>query len=117
MSEPEKEKEALAACPVEITEEVLVAKRKYRELVETPEIKMYNAAKALVDNMRDFLGNVDMNERDPVSTKPIHDIKKLQDSVKNLGPMLKELENLREQAFRSIDNSNIRGGQQKGYLD
>ena len=95
-----------------------VACRKYRALQEeTRSIKMLKAAQNTVDKFIDYFNNIDPEERDLQTGKPIFKVKDIMAEISNLDKVHQELLILEGQVKKEIaETSSIRGGAVDGYI-
>ena len=97
--------------------EFRAACRKYRQLQDANRsIRMLQAAQNTVDKFIDYFNNVDPDERDPQTGKPIFKVKDLITEISNLSKVheeLKVLESMVKQDLQQV--STIRGGAIEGY--
>lgn len=119
--EQDRHQEALADS--RITEEEFAdpifraACRKYKRMQEeNRSIKLLQAAQNTVDKFIDYFNNVDPEERDPVTGKPIFKVKDLISEISNLSKVHEELKVLEGMVKQDLSQStNIRGGAVEGY--
>lgn len=92
--------------------------RKYRALQEeTRSIKMLKAAQNTVDKFIDYFNNIDPEERDLQTGKPIFKVKDIMAEISNLDKVHQELLILEGQVKKEIaETSSIRGGAVDGYI-
>jgi len=92
--------------------------RKYRELQESNRsIKMLHAAQNTVDKFIDYFNNIDPEERDPLTGKPIFKVKDIMTEVSNISKVNEELQILESQVKKEIaEQSSIRGGAEDGFI-
>ena len=121
---PEQERHQEALKDANITEEEFnnpefrSACRKYRALQESNRsIKLLNAAQNTVDKFVDYFNNVNPEERDPATGKPIFKVKDLIVEISNLSKVHEELQILEAQVKKAIsEQSSIRGGAEDGFI-
>lgn len=91
--------------------------RKYRELQNsTRSIKLLQAAQLTVDKFIDYFTNIDPEERDPQTGKPIFKVKDIMAEMSNLSKVLEELKILTDQVKKDTQaESKIRAGATEGY--
>lgn len=94
--------------------------RKYIEIKDSSRIlSLIKTAFRTLEKMRISLDNIDLDERDPVSNKPIWKAKDILDNIGSIATMkdkLKELElNYKKDQIES--NSRLRGDVESGYKD
>lgn len=120
---PEQERHQEALKDSNISEEEFnnpefrAACRKYRELQESNRsIKLLKAAQNMVDKFIDYFNNVDVEERDIQTGKPIYKVKDTMSEVSNLDKVHDELIALENKVKKEISNtSSIRAGAKEGY--
>lgn len=121
-SEQERHHEALKDSG--ITEEEFndplfrAACRKYRQLQRaTRSIKVLQAAQLTVDKFIDYFTNIDPEERDEQTGKPIYKVKDIMAEISSLDKVLDELKILEEQVKKEIsEKSKLRAGATEGYM-
>lgn len=91
--------------------------RKYRKLQESNRsIKMLNAAQNTVDKFIDYFNNIDPEERDPITGKPIFKVKDIMAEISSLDKVLDELKILEGQVKKEMEEeSSLRAGATDGY--
>ena len=96
------------------------AMRKYMEIIDSSRIlSLIKTAFRTLEKMRVSLDNIDLDERDLVSNKPIWKAKDILDSVGSIGVMadrLKELE-LNYKKDMMSTNKKLRGDVEPGFMD
>lgn len=121
---PEQERHNEALKDAKITEqewnnpEFRAACRKYRALQESNRsIKMLNAAQNTVDKFVDYFNNIDPEERDEQTGKPIYKVKDIMAEISSLSKVHEELKILEGQVKKEIEEtSSIRAGAVDGFL-
>lgn len=119
--EQDRHKEALQDSKITEEEfnnsEFRAACRKYRQLQEeNRSIKLLHAAQNTTDKFIDYFNNVDPEERDPQTGKPIFKVKDLIAEVSNLSKVHDELKVLEGMVKADLSQTtNIRGGAIEGY--
>lgn len=93
--------------------------RKYREIQESNRsIKMLGAAQDVVDKFIDYFRNIDPEERDPVTFKPLYKVKDIMAEVKGLSELHDNLKSLEIQVKKEQEEAtDIRGGAIPGFND
>ena len=91
--------------------------RKYRKLQESNRsIRMLNAAQNTVDKFIDYFNNIDPEERDPITGKPIFKVKDIMAEISSLDKVLDELKILEGQVKKEMEEeSSLRAGATDGY--
>lgn len=121
LSEQERHQEALVDSKITEEEfnnpEFRAACRKYRNLQESNRsIKMLQAAQNTTDKFIDYFNNVDPEERDPVTGKPVFKVKDLIAEISNLSKVHEELKTLETMVKQDLaQTTNIRGGAIEGF--
>lgn len=92
--------------------------RKYKELQnETRSIKLLQAARNTVDKFIDYFNNVDPEERDVQTGKPIFKVETLIKELSSLNKVHETLLVLEAQVKKELaEASSIRGGAEDGFL-
>lgn len=75
----------------------------YKTLSETSQSKMLAVARHAVDKLKNQIDNIDLDERDPKSNKPIWDLKKYQDIVKGMPDTMESLVKVEELYIKKRD--------------
>lgn len=120
---PEQERHQEALRDSGITEEEFnnpefrAACRRFRALQESNRsIKMLNAAQNTVDKFVDYFNNLDVEERDPQTGKPIYKTKDIMSEISNLHKVHEELIILEAAVKKELsEQTSIRGGAVDGY--
>ena len=121
---PEQERHQEALKDANLTEEEFnnpefrAACRKYRNLQESNRsIKLLQAAQNTVDKFIDYFNNVDPEERDPLTGKPIFKVKDLIAEISNLSKVNDELNTLETMVKKELQEASIiRGGAIEGFI-
>lgn len=97
--------------------EFRTACRKYRTLQdETRSIKLLKAAQNVIDKFVDYFNNIDVEERDEQTGKPIYKTKDVMAEISSLHKVHEELVILESQVKKEIsETSSIRAGAVDGY--
>jgi hypothetical protein len=98
-------------------DEVKVAIKRYNELQETATTRLLNASLRLCDKVTEYFDSIDFNEKDRMG-KPIHTLNDVVKNMKDVGPVVKSLESLKDQVLKEqMDKSIIRGGTDIGLFE
>lgn len=91
--------------------------RKYRNLQESHRsIKILQASQLMVDKFIDYFTNIDPEERDLQTGKPIWKVKDIQTELQNLPKVLDELKQVEQQVKKEMEEqSQLRGGAVEGF--
>ena len=97
--------------------EFRAACRKYRALQdETRSIKLLKAAQNVIDKFVDYFNNIDVEERDEQTGKPIYKTKDVMAEISSLHKVHEELVILESQVKKEMsETSSIRAGAVDGY--
>lgn len=97
--------------------EFRAACRKYRALQdETRSIKLLKSAQNVIDKFVDYFNNIDVEERDEQTGKPIYKTKDIMAEISSLHKVHEELVILESQVKKEIsETSSIRAGAVDGY--
>lgn len=92
--------------------------RKYRELQESNRsIRMLRAAQMTVDRFVNYFTNIDPEERDVETNKPIYKVKDIMAEISNLSKVNEELKILESQCKKDLaESSQLRGGVSDGFI-
>ena len=93
--------------------------RKYKEIQENSKIgKLLQSQKNMVDRMTTYYDNLDFDERDPVTGKPIFKMKDVLDEMAKTGKALDNIAMLEESYKKEQEaESSLRGGREAGRFD
>ena len=119
----ERERHELSLQDARMTEEEFnnpefrAACRKFKEMQnETRSIKLLRAAQETIDKFMDYFHNIDPEERDPLTGKPIFKVKDIMAEISSLSKVQQELQTLESMVKKEIsESSQLRGGYQDGY--
>lgn len=120
-TEQERHREALRDANITEEEfnnpEFRAACRKYRDIQgSNRSIKLLQAAQITVDKFIDYFNNVDPEERDPLTGKPIYKVKDLMAEISSLSKVHDELVALESMVKKELsEQSTVRGGAVDGF--
>lgn len=120
-TEQERHREALRDANITEEEfnnpEFRAACRKYRDIQgSNRSIKLLQAAQITVDKFIDYFNNVDPEERDPLTGKPIYKVKDLMAEISSLSKVHDELVALESMVKKELsEQSTVRGGAIDGF--
>lgn len=120
-SEAERHQLAMADSKLTETEfndpKFRLACRKYRDLRDSNRsIRALKSAQTIIDKSIDYFNNIDLEERDEATGKPIWKVKDVQAEVTNLDKLLDSLKALEIKVKKDIaDSSTLRAGAVEGY--
>ena len=96
---------------------VKAAIKRYNELQETATTRLLNASLRLCDKVTEYFDSIDFNQKDKLG-KPIHTLNDVVKNMKDVGPVVKSLESLKDQVLKEqMDKSIIRGGTDIGLFE
>lgn len=96
------------------------AVRKYIEIKDSSRIlSLIKTAHRTLEKMRVFLDNIDLDERDPVTNKPIWKGKDILDNIGSIGIMTDRLHDLEEKYKKDLleNSKTLRGDREIAYDD
>jgi hypothetical protein len=96
----------------------IAACRKYQEMQDSRILKLLRSAYRATDELRIYFDNIDLQERDPETGKPIYAAKDLIASISALGKTVEGLEQLEYMVKKEKEKERgLRGGQEAGMFD
>lgn len=98
--------------------EFRAACRKYREIQESNRsIRLLRAAQITADKFVNYFMNVDPEERDEETNKPVYKVKDIMTEISNLSKVSEELKILESQCKKDLaESSQLRGGVSDGFI-
>ena len=93
--------------------------RKYRELQEASRsLKLIKAAQGVVDKITDYFNTLDIQERDPITGKPIFKTKDVMAELSNVSDVVEQLKTLEILYKKEQEESNgLMGDVETGFMD
>lgn len=94
--------------------------RKYIEIKDSSRIlSLIKTAHRTLEKMRIFLDNIDLDERDPMTNKPIWKGKDILDNIGSIGTMADRLHDLEEKYKKDLleNSKTLRGDREVAYDD
>lgn len=93
--------------------------RKYRDLQESSRsLKLIKSAQGVVDKITDYFTNINIEERDPVTGKPIFKTKDVMTELSNVSSVVEQLKTLELLYKKEQEESNgLMGDIQTGFMD
>ena len=96
---------------------ILYLEQLVENIVKYKSIKVLQAAQNTVDKFIDYFNNIDPEERDPQTGKPIYKVKDIMAEISSLDKVLEELKTLTDQVKKDISaKSKIRAGATEGFM-
>lgn len=120
----EGEKHELALSDSGLTQEEFddptfrAACRKYRDIQDSnKDINLLKSAKMLIDKFTAYFQNIDPEERDPETNKPIWKVKDLMQEMSQLSSVSETLKGLEQKVMKGLtEQATLRGNYSDGYL-
>jgi len=98
-------------------ERVQVAQEMYKELMQTRSMKLLRSAWHNLDDLSEFINNIDYNERDS-NDKYINDISKVRSTIESLPKLVAALKKLEDEVKKEVEEGgSLRGGREKGMFE
>lgn len=72
----------------------------YERLSETTSTKLLSSTRLVLQKISSFLDNINMDERDPRTKKPIHDIAKITNSVGKIPTLIKAVNEIEKEVIK-----------------
>ena len=97
-------------------QEVLEAIEKYKQLQQTPNMRLWLSAKNSADKIANYLDDVDFKVMDDFG-KPVYSIKELSSTLKDVGNIVKSLQMLERQVQTELADNSVRGKSEVGAYE
>lgn len=93
--------------------------RKYREMQESSRsLKLIKSAQGVVDRISDYFDNINLEERDPVTGRPIWKTKDVMAEMQSVSKVIEELKKLEDMYKKEQEEeSAVLGGAVEGFKD
>ena len=72
----------------------------YEKLSETTSTRLLQSTRLVLQKISEFLDNINMDERDPRTNKPVHDIGKITSSVEKIPKLVKAINQIEEEVIK-----------------
>jgi hypothetical protein len=82
------------------SEELIQAIKFYEKLSETTSTKLLQSTRLVLQKISEFLDNINLNERDERSNKPIHDIGKITGSVEKIPKLIRAINEIEKEVVK-----------------
>lgn len=82
------------------TKEITRAIHYYEKLSETTSTRLLQSTRLVLQKISEFLDNINMDERDPRTNKPVHDIGKITSSVEKIPKLVKAINQIEEEVIK-----------------
>ena len=81
-------------------------------------MRLLMSARHSIENVIYYLNNIDLNERDPVTNKPLFKTKDLIAEIKGSSEIIAALKDLEAQVKKDLEqDTGLRGGTEAGFYD
>lgn len=91
--------------------------RQYKEIQKTPSMELLESFIQATYRLKQYFDSVDFNERDK-NGKPVHDVKKLMESMSKSHDLINNLTKLQEKVKQEqLEGERVRGGGTKGDFE
>jgi len=119
LDDQERKEAILEVIPEVVVDElVLDACDFFEERQSTTNLQMLKSAKKAANKIKDYYDNVDLEKLDTKTNKPVWDVTKLQNSIRDLANTIKGLNDLEAEVKKEIENkSNMKGSRSKKLLE
>lgn len=89
----------------------------YKQLSETTSTRLLTSTRLVIKKISKFLDDIDMDERDPRSNKPIHDIGKITASVEKIPKLIKALNEVEKEVVKEKELKAQSGNKTSGMFE
>jgi len=96
--------------------EIEEAKKVYTRLQITPSMRMLQSAKIAIEKVAEWFENVDLEEEDTFG-KLKYSANDVSRNLKEIGNIVKSLNNLEKQVRLELEETNARGNNEIGYFE
>lgn len=97
--------------------ELVRAVHYYEQLSVTTSTKLLQSTRLILQKISSFLDNVDMNERDERTKKPIHDIAKITASVDKIPKLIKAINEIEKEVIKEKELKAQSGNRTQSMFD
>tara|TARA_R110000803_G_scaffold34283_1_gene74897 strand:+ start:476 stop:1033 length:558 start_codon:yes stop_codon:yes gene_type:complete len=99
------------------TKDLVRARHYYEEMSATTSTKLLKSTRLVVQKISSFLDNIDMDERDDRSKKPVHDISKITASVQKIPSLIKALNEIEKEVVKEKALKSQSGNKEMSMFD
>tara|TARA_R110000796_G_scaffold181330_1_gene297845 strand:- start:14501 stop:15055 length:555 start_codon:yes stop_codon:yes gene_type:complete len=89
----------------------------YEQLSETTSTKLLRSTRLLLEKISEFMDNVNMNERDERTKKPIHDISKITATVEKVPKLVRALNEIEKEVIKEKELKAQSGNRTQSMFD
>lgn len=88
----------------------------YKQLQETPSMRLLNTARNTLDKLSDYFNQIDFSEED-IMGKPKYSANDLTRNLKEVGNIVRSLANLEKQVRLELEEQSVRGSSEIGHFE
>ena len=99
------------------SKETVRAVHYYEQLSITTSTKLLQSTRLVIQKISEFLDNINMNERDERTKKPIHDITKITGAVEKIPKLIKALNEIEKEVIKEKQLKAQTGNQSTSMFD
>lgn len=89
----------------------------YKKMCETTSTGLLNSTRNVIQKISNFLDNVDMDERDERTNKPIHDISKITASVEKIPKLIRALNQVEAEIIKEREAKAQQGNREMSMFE
>jgi hypothetical protein len=97
--------------------EIVRAIHYYTKLSETTSTKLLQSTRLVLQKISEFLDNINMNERDERTKKPIHDIGKITGAVEKIPKLIKAINEIEKEVIKEKELKAQSGNRTQSMFD
>jgi len=97
--------------------ELIRAIHYYERLSETTSTKLLKSTRLVLQKISEFLDNINMNERDERTKKPIHDISKITSAVEKIPKLVKAINEIEKEVIKEKELKAQSGNRSQSLFD
>lgn len=99
------------------SKEIVRAVHYYEKLSETTSTKLLQSTRLVLQKISEFLDNINIDERDERSKKPIHDIGKITASVEKIPRLIKAINEIEKEVIKEKAMKSQSGNRTQSLFD
>ena len=89
----------------------------YEQLSETTSTRLLKSTRLVLQKISEFLDNINMNERDERTKKPIHDISKITSAVEKIPKLVKAINEIEKEVIKEKELKAQSGNRTQSMFD
>jgi hypothetical protein len=97
--------------------EIVRAIHFYSQISETTSTRLLKSTRLVLQKISEFLDNINMNERDERSKKPIHDISKITSAVEKIPKLIKAINEIEKEVIKEKELKAQSGNRTQSMFD